>query len=72
MSILKTKTVSNDRTEKLKKDLINPKSVTPLNLLIDTELHTQFKIRTTIERTSMTDVIVEAIKDYLARSAPTP
>lgn len=49
MSILKTKTVSNDRTEKLKKDLINPKSVTPLNLLIDTELHTQFKIRTTIE-----------------------
>ena len=65
MSILKTKTVSNDRTEKLKKDLINPKSLTPLNLLIDSELHKAFKIKTITESTSMTDIIVEAIRRYL-------
>ena len=65
MSILKTKTVSNDRTEKLKKDLINPKSLTPLNLLIDSELHKAFKIKTITENTSMTDIIVEAIRRYL-------
>lgn len=72
MSILKTKNIANDKTEKLKRDLINPKSVTPLNLLIDTELHTQFKIKTITERTSMTDVLVEAIRNYIAKSGLAP
>lgn len=66
MSLLKTKNTTTDKVEKLKKDLINPKSMTPLNLLIDSDLHTQFKIKTISDRTSMTDIIVQAIKQYLS------
>lgn len=65
MSILKTKNGTTAKTEKLKRDLVNPKSMTPLNLLIDSELHKNFKIKTITENTSMTDIIVEAIKKYI-------
>ena len=65
MSILKTKNVTNDKTERLKKDLINPKNMTPLNLLIDSDLHREFKIKVIRGNTSMTDIIIEAIKNYI-------
>ena len=65
MSILKVKSGTNAKTEKLKNNIINPKNLTPLNLLIDRKLHKQFKIKTCIENTSMTDILVEAIKNYL-------
>ena len=68
MSVLKTKNVTTNKTEKLKKELVNPKNLTPLNLLIDSELHTQFKIKTITDRTSMTDVIIEAIRKYVSTS----
>lgn len=65
MAILKTKRDTNRRVEKLKKTLISAKSVTPLNLLIDSDLHRRFKVKTINQFTSMTDVILDAIKQYL-------
>jgi len=38
---------------------------TNLNMRIKSDLHRQFKIRTLTEDVSMTDVVVEMIKDYL-------
>jgi hypothetical protein len=66
MGILTTKTGTSDKTERMKRDLINPKSLTPLNLLIDSKLHKDFKVKTATDGIKMTDVIVEAIKKYLA------
>lgn len=65
MSILKTKHGYSPRVDRAKRELLNPKNVTPVNLLIDSDLHKEFKIATTTEGVSMTDVIVEAIKTYL-------
>lgn len=67
MSILKTKHGYSPRVDRAKRELMNPKNVTPLNLLIDTELHREFKIATTQEGISMTDVIVEAIRAYVTK-----
>jgi hypothetical protein len=66
MAILKTKKHSSNKIDRMKKGLINPKNVTPLNLLIDSKLHTQFKIKTINNGTSMTEVLVEAIREYLS------
>lgn len=65
MTILRAKKTTSNKTERLKKSLINPKNVTPFNLLIDADLHKRFKIKTISEGTSMTDVITEAIENYL-------
>lgn len=41
------------------------KNSKPINLVIDATLHEQFKIKTVTEGTSMTDVIVFYIREYL-------
>lgn len=65
MSILKTKHGYSPRVDRAKRELMNPKNVTPLNLMIDSDLHRQFKIATTKQGISMTDVIVESIRAYI-------
>ena len=65
MAILKTKTGSDPKLEKMKKDLINPKSYTALNLMIDSQLHKDFKMAATQDGISMTDVLVLAIQDFI-------
>lgn len=66
MSILSTKNGSNRKLERMKKELTNPKSWVALNLLVDSELHKAFKIKTATENRSMTEVIVAAIEIYIS------
>lgn len=65
MSILKARNSRNDKIEKLKKELVQPEDTTPLNLLIDSNLHLQFKIKTVQNKVSMTEVVSFYIREYL-------
>lgn len=67
MAIMNIKKTANTKVDKVKEGLTNPRSQSPLNLVIDAELHKQFKIKTTMEGVSMTDVIVEFMTNYLDR-----
>ena len=65
MSLLKAKKYTDSRITNMKKNLTNPKTVTPLNILIDTDLHRAFKIKTTSAGVSMTDMMIEFIQGYV-------
>lgn len=43
------------------------KKVARLQCNMDVDLHRQFKIATTVDGVEMTDVLTEAVKDYLRR-----
>jgi hypothetical protein len=65
MSLLKTKKNTDTRISNMKKNLTNPKTVTPLNMMIDSDLHRAFKVKTTTTGVSMTDIISEFIQGYV-------
>lgn len=63
MAILKAKKKSNFvRFEKLKKKLTDVK---PLNLDLDRDLLLRFKAKTSLNETSMTEVITYYIRQYV-------
>lgn len=61
MAILKTKKDSG-RTQGLRKKLREQR---PINLLIDAELFKRFKVKAATDGKTMTEVLVDAITDYL-------
>jgi hypothetical protein len=65
MSILKTKSVSNSRIANLKKNLLDPKNLITMNILLDKEIHHKFKVKAAMNGVTMTDVITLAIEDYI-------
>lgn len=65
MSILKAKNASNPRVNNVKKTLSNSKTLVPLNVMMDSELHKKFKIKTINADITMTDFVLEAIKEYV-------
>lgn len=66
MSLLKTKnTSSSDKIDKMKQGLVNPKSMTSFNLSIDSVLHRKFKMAAIKNEESMTDIITQAMRDYI-------
>ncbi len=48
------------------------KQVKRMNLNVPVELHNAFKAATAAKGANMTDVLMEFIKDYVARHAPKP
>jgi predicted DNA binding CopG/RHH family protein len=59
--MLKTKQGNTQRVDRLLKS----KDQRALNLMIDADLLKKFKIKTTTEGITMTQVIIEAIEEYL-------
>lgn len=44
------------------------REVTRLTIIIDRELHTQFKMAAAAQRQQMTEVLIDFIRDYVRRS----
>lgn len=60
MSVLKAK-----KDSKIKSNVFDDKPTTGLNLIINSELHSKFKIKTLQNKTSMTKAIVDFIRAYI-------
>ena len=68
MSILKIKDKSHkNKTEKLKQSVINPRSTKTFNMLINSDLHRDFKVKCAINQTTMNEVINNFITLYLKK-----
>lgn len=65
MSILKTKNHSNSRISTYAKNLIKPKNIVSLNLLIDRDLHREFKIKATCSGLTMSEILTEMIQEFV-------
>ncbi len=62
---LKTKTSTSAKVERLKKQMIDAKTTVPIHFKIDHALHIKLKVKTTLEKTSMTEVITRLIEQYV-------
>ena len=49
-----------------------PEELKRLNLNVPLELHNDFKSVTAAQGKNMTDVLIEYIRDYVAKNAPKP
>lgn len=56
---------SNDYIEKMRSDMRNGKKTVAFSIRLPRDLHTEFRKKTFLAHTSMKDVVVKAIKDYL-------
>lgn len=66
MSVLKTKKVNDRKIDKFKEELVNPKGqYSCLNMQIDRQLHTEFKIMAAEYGDTMTALISRLMRDYL-------
>lgn len=65
MSILKTKNHSSAKLQNLKKTLTNPTKIISMNVLVEGNLHKKFKIKSAMNGVTMTDVVLEAIREYV-------
>jgi hypothetical protein len=65
---IKPKGASNSRVEKMREEMINPKSLKALNLLLDGALLKEFKMKTVRDGTTMTEVLTGCIVEYVDES----
>lgn len=67
MTYLKRKVPSSDsaRVQKMKQEVTSPVSVKALNLTLNADIVKRFKLKTTAEEISMTEVIEQLILEYL-------
>lgn len=61
----KQKINKNCRVDRMKKEITNPIEFRNLNLQIRADLLKKFKCKTVENNTTMTEIIIHAIKDYL-------
>ena len=57
--------VTSSKVTKLKDEILNPKAYRNLNINIDTELLRDFKTKASQEGTTMTNILLDAIRAYL-------
>lgn len=65
---IKPKGASSSRVEKMREEMINPKSLKALNLLLDSELLKEFKMKTVRDGTTMTEILTGCIVEYVDES----
>lgn len=65
---VKPKNTSNPRVDKMRQEIANPKSCKSLNLLIDSKLLMEFKMKTVRDETTMTEVLTGMIVEYVDES----